>query len=115
MKVLMSGNILYMFSTILCVCSVCVIALRDDDWIGHMLQAILFWVVDNFLKRSIQQSKTMYVNCQEPRVKYFRSSDQVKCYNRIEKGEESDVLSAEEDGDPRHRNNDPSERLISAK
>ena len=104
-----------MFSTALCVCIVHVIALSDGDWNGRMLQAILFWVVDNFLKRSIQQSKTMYVNCQEPRVKYFHSSDQVKCYNRIEKGEESDVLSAEEDGDPRHQNNDPSERLISAK
>ncbi|KAL8585536.1 hypothetical protein ACOMHN_049291 [Nucella lapillus] len=88
-----------------------------------LVNAILFWVVDNFLKRSIRQSKTIYVNCQESststststRVKFFRNTDQVKCYNRIEKGEESDIPSAEEDGDARHRNNDPSERLITVK
>ncbi|XP_076447192.1 store-operated calcium entry regulator STIMATE-like [Babylonia areolata] len=80
-----------------------------------IVNAILFWVVDNFLKRSIRQSKTIYVNCQEPRVKYFRNTDQVKCYKRIEKGEESDAQSAEEDGDTRSRHNDPSERLIAAK
>lgn len=82
-----------------------------------LVNAILFWVVDNFLKRSIRQSKTIYVNCQEStRVKYFRNSDQVKCYNRIEKGEESDIQSAEEDGgEARNRTNDPSERLISVK
>lgn len=81
-----------------------------------VVNAILFWVVDNFLKRSIRQTNAIYVTNEEPKVKYFRSSDQVKCYNRIERGEESDVLSAEEDGETmRHRNNDPSERLISAK
>ncbi|XP_025108725.1 store-operated calcium entry regulator STIMATE-like isoform X2 [Pomacea canaliculata] len=78
-----------------------------------VVNAILFWVVDNFLKRSIRQSKTIYVTSEESRVKYFRSSDNVKCYNRIEKGEESDILSAEEDFEVRQRNNDPSERLIS--
>ncbi|KAK7102874.1 hypothetical protein V1264_021033 [Littorina saxatilis] len=80
-----------------------------------IVNAILFWVVDNFLKRSITQTKTMYVSSEDHKVKYFRSSDQVKCYNRIEKIEESDVLSAEEDGDVRQRHYDPSERLISVK
>lgn len=83
-----------------------------------IVNAILFWVVDNFLKRSIQAPKTIYVNTddsRDTRVKYFRGSDEIKCYSRIEKGDESDILSAEEDGDIRHRHNDPSERLIPVK
>lgn len=79
------------------------------------MQAILFWVVDNFLKQSIRSSKKIYVSTEDAQVKYFRSSDQIKCYNRIEKGEESDVLSAEEDCELRYRNSDPTERLISPK
>ncbi|ESO91322.1 hypothetical protein LOTGIDRAFT_182597 [Lottia gigantea] len=78
-----------------------------------VINAFIFWVVDNFLKRSIQSAKTIYVNSEESSVKFFKSSERVKCYNRIEKTEESDVfMSADEDVDLRQRTGDMEERLI---
>ncbi|XP_035824364.1 store-operated calcium entry regulator STIMATE [Aplysia californica] len=81
-----------------------------------IVNAIVFWVVDNFLKHSIQSAKTIYIDtAPEGRVKYFHNTDSVKCYSRIEKNDEADcdmLLSTDDDGDVRHRPTDPSERLI---
>ncbi|KAH9503762.1 hypothetical protein Btru_066570 [Bulinus truncatus] len=65
-----------------------------------VVNAIVFWVVDNFLKHSIQNSKTIYVNsASEGKVKYFHNSDTVRCYSRIERTDDPDcdlLLSSEE-------------------
>lgn len=69
--------------------------------------------MDNFLKRSIQESKTIYVNTEEPGVKFFKAQERVKCYNRIEKNEEFE--SADEEFDVRPHDQEAagsSERLL---
>ncbi|KAK0049864.1 transmembrane protein 110 [Biomphalaria pfeifferi] len=72
-----------------------------------VVNAIVFWVVDNFLKHSIQNSKTIYVNSSaEGKVKYFHNSDTVRCYSRIEKSDDPDcdLLLSSEESDVRPRN-----------
>ena len=69
----------------------------------------MFWVVDNFLKQSIQGTKTIYVSSEvEGKVKYFHNLEAVKCYSRIEANEpDCDlILSGEEDVEFRHRSSD---------
>ena len=71
-----------------------------------LLQAFIFWVVDNFLKRKFKGTKTIYVSENDPSVKYSKTRDEVRCYNRIERAEdmESDLLgSTDEEFDIRHR------------
>ncbi|XP_046370457.1 store-operated calcium entry regulator STIMATE-like [Haliotis rufescens] len=80
-----------------------------------VVNAFIFWIVDNFLKQSIQNTKHVYVNSDETSVKYFKGSERVRCYNRIEKAEdfESDMLlSTDEDGDTRQRSLDSSISLL---
>ncbi|XP_041347484.1 store-operated calcium entry regulator STIMATE-like [Gigantopelta aegis] len=80
-----------------------------------VINAFIFWVVDNFLKKSIQNSKTIYVNDNDTSVKYYKTSERVKCYNRIEQadGFESDILlSADEETEARHRNADATQLLL---
>ncbi|BFZ08225.1 hypothetical protein BsWGS_11264 [Bradybaena similaris] len=80
-----------------------------------VVNAIVFWVVDNFLKQSIQNTKSIYINtANEGRVKYFHNSDSLKCYSRIEPTEDPDcdmLLSAEDDLDARHRTTESLDRF----
>lgn len=79
-------------------------------------QAIVFWVVDNFLKQSIQNTKSIYINSNhEGRVKYFHNTDSLKCYSRIERTEDPDcdmLLSADDEGEMRQRPPDPPVRRV---
>ncbi len=92
------------------ICSELIVLLKHESLhkLCILFQAIIFWIVDNFLKQSIQNTKHVYIDSDDTSVKYFKSADRVRCYNRIEKAEdfESDMLlSTDEDGDPvsRHR------------
>ncbi|XP_021339628.1 store-operated calcium entry regulator STIMATE-like [Mizuhopecten yessoensis] len=80
-----------------------------------IVNAFIFWVVDNFLKREMKGTKRIYVSDNDPSVKFYKMTEQVRCYNRIEKAEdfiESDLLvSTDEEGDARRRL-DGTERLI---
>ena len=70
--------------------------------------------MDNFLKQRTRNTKTIYVNDNDASVRYSRSEDTAKLYNRIEKVEEGDsdiLMSNDDDGDTRHRRTD-TERLI---
>lgn len=72
-------------------------------------------MVDNFLKRKIKGTKTIYVSDNDHSVKYNKSREQVLCYNKIEKAEDfdTDLLgSTDEEFDLRHRNSDGTERLL---
>ncbi|GFR84327.1 store-operated calcium entry regulator STIMATE [Elysia marginata] len=76
-----------------------------------VVNAIVFWVVDNFLKQSLQSTKTIYISSVPPegKVKYFHNLDSVKCYSRIEASETDCemILSGEEDVEFRRRGSDP--------
>ncbi|XP_060064639.1 store-operated calcium entry regulator STIMATE-like [Ylistrum balloti] len=80
-----------------------------------IVNAFIFWVVDNFLKREMKGTKKIYLSDNDPSVKFYKTTEQVRCYNRIEKAEdfiESDLLvSTDEEGDARQRV-DGTERLI---
>ncbi|RUS84434.1 hypothetical protein EGW08_007818 [Elysia chlorotica] len=50
-----------------------------------VVNALVFWVTDNFLKQSLAAPKTMYVTSgQEGGARYFHQLGSVKCYSRIE-------------------------------
>ena len=74
----------------------------------------MFWVTDNFLKQSLQSTKTLYISSMpEGKVKYFHNLDSVQCYSRIEANEpDCDmILSGEEDVEFRRRSSDPMEKF----
>lgn len=82
-----------------------------------VVNAFIFWVVDNFLKQRPKNTKTIYVNDSDQSVRYNRSEDTAKLYNRIEKVEDGDsdiLMSTDDDGDARHRrlSENDMERLI---
>lgn len=82
-----------------------------------VVNAFIFWVVDNFLKQRPKNTKTIYVNDSDQSVRYNRSEDTAKLYNRIEKVDDGDsdiLMSADDDGDARHRrlSENDMERLI---
>ena len=62
-------------------------------------QAFIFWVVDNFLKRQIRQTKSLSITSDDVSVKYFRHNDRLKYYNHIEKSQdfEADMLLMDDD------------------
>ena len=73
--------------------------------------------MDNFLKQRPKNTKTIYVNDSDQSVRYNRSEDTAKLYNRIEKVEDGDsdiLMSTDDDGDARHRrlSENDMERLI---
>ncbi|KAK3102134.1 hypothetical protein FSP39_009072 [Pinctada imbricata] len=71
-----------------------------------VVNAFIFWVVDNFLKGKFKGTKTIYVSENDPSVKYSKTRDEVRYYNRIERAEdlESDLIgSTDEEFDLRHR------------
>ena len=73
--------------------------------------------MDNFLKQRPKNTKTIYVNDSDQSVRYNRSEDTAKLYNRIEKVDDGDsdiLMSADDDGDARHRrlSENDMERLI---
>lgn len=80
----------------------------------HLLQAFIFWVVDNFLKRRTKNTKTIYVNGDDSSVRYNRTADTARLYNRIERLEDgdSDIILTDEDQDLRQRRNDGTDLLI---
>lgn len=73
-------------------------------------------MVDNFLKRKIKGTKTIYVSDIDTTVKYSKTKDEARCYNRIEKTEdyfESDILaSTDDEPDLRFRCTDGTEKLL---
>lgn len=76
-----------------------------------VVNAFIFWVVDNFLKRKKHGTKTIYVTEHDPSVKYRKRLDKPHCYDKIERSEESDLLaSTDEEIDIRHRS---TEHLLS--
>ena len=76
-----------------------------------LFQAFIFWVVDNFLKRKKQGTKTLYVSEHDPSVKYRKRLNKAHCYDKIERSEESDLLaSTDEEIDIHHRS---TEHLLS--
>lgn len=81
-----------------------------------VVNAFIFWVVDNFLKRKIKGTKTIYVSDIDTTVKYSKTKDEARCYNRIEKTEdyfESDILaSTDDEPDLRFRCTDGTEKLL---
>ncbi|CAH1784250.1 unnamed protein product [Owenia fusiformis] len=75
-----------------------------------IINAFMFWVVDNFLMRKSwkSQSMTTLVTADSSGVKYFKAVDKVKYYSKSEKADESEsdiLLSVDEDQDTRHRTN----------
>jgi len=72
-------------------------------------------VVDNFLKMSTKNQKTIYVNGDDHTVRYNRSADTARLYDRIERLEDgdSDIILTDEDQDVRLRRGDGSDLLIS--
>ncbi|VDH94441.1 store-operated calcium entry regulator STIMATE-like [Mytilus galloprovincialis] len=69
-----------------------------------VVNAFIFWVVDNFLKRKIKGTKTIYVTENDSSVTYHRRQEKAHSYNKIERSEESDLLaSTDEEIDIRHR------------
>lgn len=75
-----------------------------------LVNAFIFWVVDNFLKMKKKGTKTIYVTENDPSVKYHRRQDKAQSYDKIERSEESDLLaSTDEEIDIRHRS---TERLL---
>ena len=73
--------------------------------------------MDNFLKQTPKNTKTIYVNDNDQSVRYNRSEDTAKLYNRIERVDDGDsdiLMSADDDGDTRHRrlSENDMERLI---
>ena len=73
--------------------------------------------MDNFLKQTPKNTKTIYVNDNDQSVRYNRSEDTAKLYNRIERADDGDsdiLMSADDDGDTRHRrlSENDMERLI---
>ena len=73
--------------------------------------------MDNFLKQRPKNTKTIYVNDSDQSVRYNRTEDTAKLYNRIEKVDDGDsdiLMSADDDGDARHRrlSENDMERLI---
>ena len=81
-----------------------------------LFQAFIFWVVDNFLKRKIKGTKTIYVSDVDTSVKYSKNKEEARCYNRIEKSEdffESDIMaSTDDEPDLRFRATDGTEKLL---
>lgn len=77
-------------------------------------QAFIFWVVDNFLKRRTKDTKTIYVNGDDNSVRYNRTADTARLYNRIERLEDgdSDIILTDEDQDLRQRRNDGTDLLL---
>lgn len=77
-------------------------------------QAFIFWVVDNFLKRHTKHTKTVYVNGDDHSVRYSRTADTARLYNRIERIDDgdSDIILTDDDPDLRRRN-DSTDMLIS--
>lgn len=73
-----------------------------------VVNAFIFWVVDNFLMRKTKNQKTIYVNDDNHSVRYSRQQDVARLYNRIERAEDgdSDIILTDEDGDLRQRHND---------
>ncbi|KAL5015399.1 hypothetical protein ScPMuIL_009669 [Solemya velum] len=74
-----------------------------------IVNAFIFWVVDNFLKRKIKTNKSVFVNERETAMKYYKDSERVKFYKNVETaGEfETDVLlleDHEEDSDSKQQN-----------
>lgn len=65
-------------------------------------------MVDNFLKRKSKNTKTIYVSDNDHSVRYNRSEDTARLYNRIDKVEDadSDIILTDEDGELRQRRND---------
>ncbi|XP_014777945.1 store-operated calcium entry regulator STIMATE isoform X1 [Octopus bimaculoides] len=63
------------------------------------VNALIFWVVDNFLKRQIRETKTLSINSNDVSVKYFRNNDRLKYYNHLEKAEdfETNMLLMEDE------------------
>lgn len=63
------------------------------------VNAFIFWVVDNFLKRQIRQTKSLSITSDDVSVKYFRHNDRLKYYNHIEKTQdfEADMLLMDDD------------------
>lgn len=63
------------------------------------VNAFIFWVVDNFLKRQIRQTKSLSITSDDVSVKYFRHNDRLKYYNHIEKSQdfEADMLLMDEE------------------
>ncbi|XP_052284272.1 store-operated calcium entry regulator STIMATE-like isoform X2 [Dreissena polymorpha] len=80
-----------------------------------VINAFIFWVVDNFLKRNTKNTKTIYVSDDDHSVRYNRSESTARLYNRIERVEDgdSDIILTDDDPDVRHRRNDSTEDLIS--
>nr|XP_022301715.1 store-operated calcium entry regulator STIMATE-like [Crassostrea virginica] len=81
-----------------------------------VVNAFIFWVVDNFLKRKIKGTKTIYVSDVDTSVKYSKNKEEARCYNRIEKSEdffESDIMaSTDDEPDLRFRATDGTEKLL---
>ncbi|KAL3852189.1 hypothetical protein ACJMK2_015863 [Sinanodonta woodiana] len=83
-----------------------------------VVNAFIFWVVDNFLKRKNKTTKTLYVNNDDhTAVKYYRSSGGAMQYNKIDKGEDGDsdiIISTDDDVETRlRRTSEGTELLIS--
>lgn len=103
------GNILFSFEdTVFFECKYLVLFnfLKHASNISYLfiLQAFIFWVVDNFLKRKIKGTKTIYVTENDSSVTYHRRQEKAHSYNKIERSEESDLLaSTDEEIDIRHR------------
>ncbi|XP_045164353.1 store-operated calcium entry regulator STIMATE-like [Mercenaria mercenaria] len=82
-----------------------------------VVNAFIFWVVDNFLKRRTKDTKTIYVSDSDHSVRYSRGEDTARLYNRIDRTEDgdSDIILTDEDGELRQRHssdNDVAELLI---
>ncbi|WAR25446.1 STIMA-like protein [Mya arenaria] len=80
-----------------------------------VVNAFIFWVVDNFLKRNTKNTKTIYVNGDDHSVRYNRAENSARLYNRIERMEDgdSDIILTDEDADLRQRRGDGTDLLIS--
>ncbi|ELU04766.1 hypothetical protein CAPTEDRAFT_166869 [Capitella teleta] len=71
--------------------------------VPFIINAFIFWVVDNFLKKQVRR-KTMNVQSvstnNDSGLKYFKSMDKVKYYQKVggaEEGSDTDVLISADD------------------
>ncbi|XP_064605241.1 store-operated calcium entry regulator STIMATE-like [Liolophura sinensis] len=63
-----------------------------------VVNAFIFWVVDNFLKRKIRKSVLVDTNSDpEATMKFFKSSDRVKYYHKLAKTDDAHCLLANDD------------------
>lgn len=74
-------------------------------------------MVDNFLKRKVKGTKTIYVSDVDTSVKYSKNRDEARCYNRIEKSDDdffdSDLIaSTDDEPDLRFRSTEGTEKLL---